>query len=185
MRAGLVAPLAVIVCPLILVHTPLFLPHPPPPEAAVVFLTDGQFRITDDDGTSRDSSAHAGTVDFGSAPIVHRTANVGDETAGVLTVEVFARPPARGPVPSPPGEVLLENEMVFIFRAVAQPGHAVRIPGTAPSVVIALDGGVVSLDGSDRPIERGGACWCEAETCEIRSRGGSPFEAIVVTLKPR
>ena len=163
------------------------LPHSHPIDAAVIFLTDSQVRIRNDDGTIDESTLKRGTVEFGSAAKVHRTSNIGEETARVIVVEIFSQPPASSAATAmqTPGEVLLENDRVQIFRARLLPGATIKLPDWTPSVVVAMIPGKLEIGRSVTTLESGSAVWCDAGTQELRNAGHATFELTIVTLKPR
>ncbi len=163
------------------------LPHSHPIDAAVIFLTDSKIRIRNDDGTIDESTLKRGSVEFGAAAKVHRTSNIGEETARVIVVEIFSQPPASSAATAmqTPGEVLLENDKVQIFRARLLPGATMKLPDWTPSVVVAATTGQLATRRSVTTLKSGGAVWCDAKTHELRNAGHAAFELIVVTLKPR
>lgn len=163
------------------------LAHSHPIGAAVVFLTPGQLRVRNDDGTIHEASLEPGSVAFGSATPVHRAANIGEETVRVISVEIFSQPPTRSSMtalPSP-GELLLENHKVRLSRIRLSPGEAIHLSGATPSVVVAMNKGTVAFGGSATRLESGQTRWCDAGPLELRNDGEAAFEAIIVTLEPR
>jgi len=163
------------------------LPHSHPVDAAVVFLTPGVMRITYDDGTKSESMIEANTVAFGASPIVHRAANVGDETVRVLVTEIFTTPPAQDPPQSLPsaGDVLLENDVVRMSRMTIASGDSATLADAPPLVVVAISEGTVESNGKASKLRRGDAIWCDTDLLTLRSFDRAAFEAIFVMLKPR
>lgn len=160
--------------------------HSHPIESAVVFLTDGQFRISQDDGSAKEESVEAGTVAFGDSAIVHRTANIGDETARVVTVEIFSLQPPNTQAALPAeGETLLENAKARMARLHAAPRQSVWFQSPTPTVIVAETAGVVTTSEGAMTLKPGDARWCEPGRIELGAGPESPFRAIVVLLKPR
>lgn len=160
--------------------------HSHPIESAVIFLTDAQLRISNDDGSSSEEVISGGTVAFGDSAIVHRTANIGPSTARVVTVEIFSlQPPAANIEPSAAGQTLLENAKVRVARFQAMPHRHVSLEISTPAVIVAETAGVVSVDGDAMKVQPGDALWCEPGNIEFSTSVRSPCQVVVVMLKPR
>ncbi len=163
------------------------LPHSHPVDAAVIFLTNGQMRIRNDDGTTRDASVQRDTVTFGTSDIVHRVGNIGEQTVRVITVEIFSQPPSLGSATQLPsfGESLLENDKVRMSRIRVLPDEVTGVSGAMPSVIVAGTGGTVISGSIATTLRAGGVQWCDAGALELRNDGEAVFEAFIVMLKPR
>ena len=163
------------------------LPHSHPIDAAVIFLTDSKVRVRNDDGSGDETTLQRGTVAFGASGKVHRTSNLSEETARVIVVEIFSQPPAlsASTAMQTPGELLLENDQVRMFRMHLLPGATVRLPDRTPSVVVATTPGQLATRRSVTTLKSGGAIWCAEKINELRNAGHAAFELIVVALKPR
>jgi quercetin dioxygenase-like cupin family protein len=165
------------------------LPHSHPIEAAVVFLTEGTFQITSDDGSVQVSNAKASTVAFGDSAIVHRTKNIGDTVARTITVEIFSQPPAPGELGADfsLGDTLLNNEKVLVARLRIKPQELVELSGLTPTVLVALSSGALGQPDADSPrhLGVGDVLWSEPGVKAVRSYGNEHFEAIIISLKPR
>ncbi len=156
-------------------------------EAAAIFLSDGEIRITYDDDSTAEFSLEKGAVAFGDSAIVHRVANTGKETVRVIAVEIFSRPPDRG-VPeshTTPGEVLLENDKVVISRVLVPRDRSLELSQAGPSVIIPAATG--TLDGSvgTRTLRKGQPLWHSPDSPPLSNSGDRTFDGYVVTLKPR
>ncbi len=160
--------------------------HSHPIESAVVFLTDGQFRIIQDDGSAKEESVVAGAVAFGDSAIVHKTANIGRETARVVTVEIFSlQPPdAHAQLPDA-GETLLENAKARLARVHAARAQPVWFDSPTPTVIVAETAGVVTTVKGATTLKPGDTRWCEPGRIELSASAESPFRAVAVMLKPR
>jgi len=165
------------------------LPHSHPIEAAVVFLTEGSFQITLDDGSIQESTAKASTVAFGDSAIVHRTKNIGDALARTITVEIFSQPPASGELGTDfsLGDTLLDNEKVRMARLRIKPQELVELSGSTPTVLVALSSGTLGQPDSGLPrlLGVGDVLWSEPGGKAVRNYGNEYFEAIIISLKPR
>ncbi len=160
--------------------------HSHPIESAVVFLTDAQFRISDDDGASQEESVKKGDVAFGDSAIVHQTANIGATTARVVTVEIFSlQPPVGDAELAPIGEILMENSKVRIARIKVEPHQPLKFDTARPVVIVAESRGVAESNGRQSSLQLGDALWCDPGTIECWSNTESPFHAVVVMLKSR
>lgn len=163
--------------------------HSHPIESAIIFLTDGTFRITSDDGSMREVFAQRHTVAFGDSAIVHRTRNYGDAPARVVAVEVFSRPPATSDeaVDFDLGEMLLDNDKVRITRVRLEPGVSTGLCGASSSVLVALTPGVLRSRGGGRAttLGVGDVLWSEPGDEAVRVSGTRTIDAILVLLKPR
>jgi quercetin dioxygenase-like cupin family protein len=164
------------------------LEHSHPVDTAVIFLTDGKFQILEDDGSSRESSAKQDSVAFGTAPTVHRTRNIGTDAARVIGVEIFSLPSASGNLDdgTTPGEILIDNTKVRMWRLRLAPRAAVQLAGPTASIVVALTPGTLTFEGEEsaKALERGEVMWLESEEGLVRN-GEDQFDAIVVQLKTR
>ncbi len=160
--------------------------HSHPIESAVVFLTDGRFRITLDDGSVQEESVEQGAVAFGDSAIVHQTANIGKNTVRVVTVEIFSlQPPAVNTEIFVIGETLLENAKARLARVEALQDVPVVFETATPVVIVAESAGVVVAQSKETSLKFGDAQWCESGRIELRTNTDSPFQAVVVLLKLR
>ncbi len=161
--------------------------HSHPLEAAVIFLTDGQFRIRHDDGTTEESTCTRGTVGFGAAPTVHRTKNIGQEIARVLVVEIFSQPPASGNESAnhSTGELLLENDRVQVSSERLSKDAAVTLSGVTPSVVVAMNQGRLLAGTKVETLNLGNSVWCDTNIKNLRNAGRNALDLIIVTPMPR
>ncbi len=160
--------------------------HSHPIESVVVFLTDSEFRITNDDGTTKDERVEQGAVAFGASAIVHRTANIGSTTARVVTVEIFSTQPALDGAELPaPGETLIENDMARIVRVEALPREPVSLDAPTPVVVVAEAPGALTTADGVFALKAGDARWCAPGPIGFRTSTGASASAVVVMLKPR
>jgi quercetin dioxygenase-like cupin family protein len=160
--------------------------HSHPIEAAVIFLTDARLRISNDDGSAQEESIEQGDVAFGASAIVHRTANIGERTARVVTVEIFSlQPPVADAEPPTVGEALLDNAKARLVRIQAMPRHAVSFESPSPAVIVAETDGVLTADGRTTTLAPGDTQWCEPGRIELDARTESPFRVVVVMLKSR
>lgn len=160
--------------------------HSHPIEAAVVFLTDAEFRISDDSGSIQEQAVRGGDVAFGDSAIVHRTANIGETTARVVTVEIFSLQPPAAHIELPAvGETLLDNAKARLSRVRATRGRSVSFGCPTPAVVIAETAGVITTDGGTTALKPGDARWCEPGSVRLHTSTDAPFQVVVVMLKPR
>lgn len=164
------------------------------PDAVAIFITGGNARFNNPDGTTTPSDAKAGDVRFTPAG-KHLPENVGTKPFDVVLVELKGKPGsaaaiAMDPVKVDPAHhaVLVENDRVRVLRIQLGPHEKTKQHDHPNGVSVPLIAGqtkITTADGKSRTVARkaGEAVWLSAERHVVENPDAKPVDIILVELK--
>lgn len=162
------------------------LAHSHPIDAVVIFLTDGRFRVEQDNGAVDESEVRADQVVWGAAGGVHRTANIGDRTTRTLAIEIFAQPPGgeKAQESLQDARIALENDRVRVAVLEAVPDESTGFETSSPGVAVAMSTTRVESAGKTRRLQRGDVCWITPGNHSIHAGSDGSSTIYMITLMP-
>jgi mannose-6-phosphate isomerase-like protein (cupin superfamily) len=142
-------------------------------------------------GKWQESVVKRGEVGFSyyATPLIHRVSNVGSTPFRNMFIEVLpSSRSARAIAPdkkTPWRTLVLDNERVWIFRLVLEPGKLIEADTLSPrSVLVVISNAKVVIDGQRKNLKPGDFEWHDGHTkYSLRNAGSSPFEAVEIELR--